>query len=276
MFMSLFRCPVCSLPLENAHGGLRCPNGHCFDRARQGYVNLLRSQASSAKRHGDDRRMIDARARFLSGGFYAPLRDAVTELACRFTPSPCAVLDAGCGEGYYTQAVYEALSQAGKRPELAEVDISKDAVKVSARRPFPHESGVASVYAIPAADDTFDLVLNLFSPCAQEEFRRVLKPGGQLIRVIPLRRHLYGLKAAVYDTPYENPDGEETLPGFSIAFRRELRWLLALEDPADIQALFQMTPYYYKTSAVDQARLAACPRLETEVEFGILVEQKEA
>lgn len=275
--MSLFCCPVCRGALREEGQALRCVNGHSFDRAKQGYVNLLRSQASSAKRHGDDREMISARTRFLSAGFYTPLQEAVARLAADHAPSPCQFLDAGCGEGYYTEAVFSALLQAGKEPQAALVDISKDAVKAAAKRPFPHECAVGSVFSLPACDAQFHLVLNLFSPCAAEEFHRVLLPGGLLLRVVPLRWHLFGLKAAVYDTPYENPETEEmsALPGFRLLKREELKWDLHLSDPGMIDALFKMTPYYYKTSAKDQAKLASLTHLDTEVAFGLLLEQKE-
>lgn len=57
-----------------------CPQGHTFDIAAKGYVNLLMSNSSGAKRHGDDRLMINARRDFLSKGFYTPLREAFMKL----------------------------------------------------------------------------------------------------------------------------------------------------------------------------------------------------
>ena len=273
--MSLFCCPVCGASFVEENRTLRCANGHCFDRARQGYVNLLCTQTSSSKRHGDDRRMVQARQQFLEGGFYAPLQQEVARIAAAVLPASGALLDAGCGEGYYTEAVYASALQSGKSPSVAAVDISKDAAKAVARRLFPHECAVASVFSLPVEDHSFDLVLNLFSPCAFQEFWRVLRPGGLLLRVVPLRRHLYGLKAAIYDAPYENPEEETSLPGFSLVQRQELKWTLHLDTSAAIQALFEMTPYFYKTSAADQAKAAALSVLDTEVEFGILLERKD-
>ena len=112
--MKIFCCPVCGQPLTFAEKEAFCPGGHRFDRARQGYFNLLQSQASAARRHGDDRLMVEARTRFLEQGFYEPLRSCLAELAVEYAPSPCAVLDAGCGEGYYTQGIAQALAEAGQ------------------------------------------------------------------------------------------------------------------------------------------------------------------
>lgn len=253
-----------------------CPRGHRFDRARQGYVNLLCSQASSSKRHGDDRRMVEARRTFLSHGHYAPLLEQVARTAAAAAPPVCELLDAGCGEGYYTEGIYRALAEAGKEVHVTAVDISKDALKAAARRPFPHDTAVASVFSLPVRSGSCHMAVSLFAPCAAEEFHRVLLPGGSLIRVVPLRRHLFGLKAAVYDAPYENPEEDEGLPGFTAPLRQELNWVLHLESREDIAALFEMTPYYYKTSQADQAKAAALERLDTELSFGILHYRKEA
>ena len=78
-------CPVCGGVLHREERSLRCGAGHCYDIARQGYVNLLRSNQSKSKRHGDDKRMVAARTAFLDAGYYAPLRDAVAAAAARGT-----------------------------------------------------------------------------------------------------------------------------------------------------------------------------------------------
>lgn len=98
--MSFFTCPICKKRFIRQNHSLVCPNGHCFDIARQGYVNLLRSRGA-ARRHGDDKMMVAARTAFLNAGCYDPLRDAVTELAARHAKGGCVILDAGCGEGFY-------------------------------------------------------------------------------------------------------------------------------------------------------------------------------
>ena len=68
--MISFICPVCKNELSEEEKLYRCENGHCFDKSKFGYVNLLQSQKSSAKRHGDDRLMVRARRDFLDSGYY--------------------------------------------------------------------------------------------------------------------------------------------------------------------------------------------------------------
>ena len=160
--MSFFRCPLCALPLTEAGGGLVCPGGHRFDRAREGYVHLLPVGQKHSKAPGDDKGMVAARRAFLDRGYYAPLRDALCALAAELTGPAPAVLDAGCGEGYYTAAVHAALLAAGKAPETAGIDISKFSLQKAARRCRDVEYAVASAYRLPLADASADLLTNVF------------------------------------------------------------------------------------------------------------------
>lgn len=269
-------CPVCGAVLRREDKRLICAAGHSYDLARQGYVNLLRSTRSKAKRHGDDKAMVRARTAFLDGGYYNLLRDAVAEAACRCAPDGCEVLDAGCGEGFYTAAVHAALAAAGKRPRVCGVDISRDALIAAHRRDAALQLAVAGINHLPVADGSCDLVLNLFAPHDAAEFSRVLRPGGTLLRAVPLERHLWELKAAVYDAPYENHPADPALPGLTFVGERKLRARITVRTPEMVQALFLMTPYYYKTSARDQEKLRALDQLETEIAFGLLAYRRKA
>ena len=154
------------------------------------------------------------------------------------------------------------------------MDISRDALICAHRRAPELTLAVASIAHLPVADASCDLLLNVFAPHDADEFARVLRPQGVLLRVIPLERHLWGLKCAVYDRPYENEVPDPALPGFALAARRELRGTVTLRSQAEIEALFCMTPYYYKTGARDQAKLRALDTLTTETEFALLIYHK--
>ncbi len=275
--MSVFICPVCSMPLEKEGGSLRCPNRHCFDLAAEGYCNLLPANRKNSKEPGDSREMAASRSRFLSKGYYAPLLEAVSALAadaCSGKNTP-VILDCGCGEGYYTAGVREVLVKKGFSPVVAGFDISKPSVRRAARRSGEIEWAVASVFSIPAPDACADVVLNLFSPLAAEEFRRVLKPGGVFLYAVPGRRHLWGLKEAVYDEPYENEEKLTPYAGFTYKEVREVRGTIFLDNKEDIAALFQMTPYYWNTSEKGSERAARLETLETEIEFDLHVFTKD-
>ena len=266
-------CPVCACPLTLHDKSYRCEKGHCFDRAKSGYVNLL-PPAPGGKRHGDDKLMVRARTEFLDKGHYDPLSKAVAELVCGIDKDEIHIVDAGCGEGKYTADVLNRLTEQGKTAHVVGIDISKEALICAARRSKELTLCAASTAHMPLADGCADVVLNIFSPLMGEEFFRVLKPGGMLICAVPLEKHLWELKELIYDTPYENPAPSEELSGFELVQRRELRYEIELNGSGEIVSLFKMTPYYYKTGAEDQKKAEMAQYLKTAVEFGVLVYEK--
>ena len=270
----MFRCPVCGEKLMSKEKSFICAQHHCYDRARQGYVNLLLSSQSHGKRHGDDRKMVLARQNFLDQGYYQPLADAILQIIHPFLSDGAFVLDVGCGECWYTAQVAQLLRQQFPHAQISGIDISKNALMVGAHRDRSIALAVASAYHLPFFDNCCDVLLNIFSPCATDEFIRVLKPGGILIRAVPLERHLWSLKSAVYEHPYENPAEKSELQGLQFIQKTAVQYRIHLPDPLSIQNLFCMTPYYYKTGKADQQKLSALHTLDTEAAFGVMLYQK--
>lgn len=187
------------------------------------------------------------------------------ELAVRHAKDGCVVLDAGCGEGFYTAFLRAALENAGLSVSVYGIDVSRDALIACAARDSGIGLAAASISDIPAENGSVDILLNLFAPYDAAEFARVLKPGGALIRVFPGKRHLWELKAAVYTTPYENVIDTLELDGFSLLSRADLRFPLTRMGKEQIETLFKMTPYYYKTSREGQARLGRAANAFTQM-----------
>ena len=189
-------CPLCGAPLAGDNA-LKCPSGHSFDRAKEGYWHLLPVQNTRTKAPGDSREMVAARRAFLSAGYYGIFGQALGELCLEYgqpkAGKPLRLLDAGCGEGYYTQGVRSArAAQALPSARYA----------------------VASSFHQPVRTGWADVLLNCFSPFAQEEFLRVLRPGGRLIYAVPGAEHLFQMKAVLYEKSYRNPVQEVAYPGF--------------------------------------------------------------
>ena len=269
-----FICPVCFQPLQREERRYLCPKGHMYDRASSGYVNLAMNQSSSLKRHGDDKRMIRARTEFLNTGAYRCLSDRLVDISSELLADGESFLDAGCGEGYYTALLAERLRKEEKSCTLLGIDVSKEALSAAEKRKAGLLLAVASVFHLPVADESISLVWNVFAPAAGEEYSRVLRPGGHLIRVFPLEEHLMGLKERIYETVYPNRPQIPEFEGLELVDTRYIRETLTLSTRQEIAALFAMTPYYYKTSAEDQAKLADVESLSTPIAFGISVYRK--
>lgn len=264
--IELLRCPVCG-----AEGGVsedqksfRChgPRTHCFDFSKSGYLNLAGPHAGA----GDLKAAVRARTLFLEGGYYEPLSDEINHLLD--TLNAKTILDAGCGEGYYSNRVAEGRVLLG-------VDLSSAGIDHAAKTAKRTENGagyvVASLFTLPVGDRCFDAVLNLFAPCSEEEFCRVLKEDGYMIIVAAGERHLFGLKSVLYDNPYSNSGRADLPQNAELVSKHNLHYEITVEGQAQIEALFSMTPYYWRTSERDKAKLTELQSLRTEVDFDIFV-----
>ena len=274
--MEVFRCPLCRTKLLKNERALKCEHGHSFDISAEGYVHLLPANKMNSKVPGDSKEMAASRSAFLDKGYYEPLlkelERTVLELSENEEP---AMLDCGCGEGYYTANIAKELKNRFPKAKIAGFDISRPSVRRAAKRTKEVDFAVASVFDIPFFDESFDILLNVFSPLSIDEYKRVLKDGGYYVYVVPAARHLWQLKAAIYDTPYENREEDIPYEGFEHVETRKVRYETLIKTKEDIFALFQMTPYYWKTSAKGAEKLSAYESLLTEVAFDIHIYKKE-
>lgn len=261
-----FKCPVCG-ELLTGEKTLACKNNHCFDVARQGYVNLLRSNQASGKRHGDDALMVKARTAFLGRGYYSCLLDGITEQLDEFLGERAVIADLGCGECWYTSKIYSHLTESGRDTGIYGIDISKTALISGAKRCRELNLAVGSIAALPIPDGSCNAVLSVFAPYNAAEVLRITEPGGYFIKVVPLERHLIELKSVIYDNPYENKAELENLPGFELVMQTRVEKKLLIDSAEDISNLFKMTPYYYKTGRDDQQKINSLTSLETTAQF---------
>ncbi|MGW2283335.1 putative RNA methyltransferase [Streptomyces phaeochromogenes] len=190
------RCPHCLDTMVMTDGALRCNQGHTFDMAKQGYVNLLRG---AVKFSADTADMVAARADFLAAGHYAPVAEALSALVRDTAPVPASgdpgcVVDIGGGTGYYQARVMSELPQS----EGILLDISKFAARRAARAHPRISAVVADAWdTLPFADGAASVVLNVFAPRNPAELRRILRPEGVLLVVTPQPDHLLELVDAL-------------------------------------------------------------------------------
>lgn len=279
---SVLICPLCGDGLEGVDGALRCASGHAFDVAASGYCNLMRPGKLRNRRSGDDAQMVSARRRFLSAEYYRPLRDTVIGELRKYAKGG-AVLDAGCGEGYYTNAFAADEVFAG----VIGVDASKYAVDKAAKEARRLGLSEVTTYItanftdMPVKSGSAAAVTSIFAPCAYGEFSRVLEEGGTAVIVSAGARHLYELKALLYGSGNvrENKQidhGGAAVPfGFEVIGRSHLEYREAVEGEETIAALYMMTPYSKRTSRSDADRLFGCDLLHLNFDFEITVLRKE-
>jgi 23S rRNA (guanine745-N1)-methyltransferase len=202
-------CPECGAALLLVPNGcealarespvLRCARGHCYDLAKKGYANLL-GRGGGAK-GVYDRAFFESRRAVFGFGFFAEAARRIAALAKELLRLPETgrrgaagrVLDAGCGEGYYSFALSQDASlRAGCR--FYGLDLSRDAVATAAGYEADIAWIVGDIAKPPFRDGAFELVLNVLSPAAYAAFRRVLAQGGFLIKVLPGPDHLRELR----------------------------------------------------------------------------------
>lgn len=271
--MSCFICPVCRGKLNKNEKMYACENGHTFDISRHGYVNLLMA-SGKGKVHGDDKVMLRARADFLNRGFYDVLSREVSESAVSHCKNGGRIVDAGCGEGKYTADIKALSEKEEKDIEVVGIDISKDALSLAARRDKDISFAVASTASMPLEAESADVIVSIFAPFFAEEFSRVLKKDGIIIRVFPLEKHLWELKGLLYDNPYENPIADMAEEGLLKVEERGVSYNMEFKSNGDIESLFAMTPYFYRTGDEDKKKLSGVTRLSCRAEFGIVVYKK--
>ena len=273
--LDTLRCPVCGDAVAESGDGrsLVCAGNagrrHCFDYAASGYINLAPPSQSLS---GDSREAVRSRTRFLDAGYYSPVRDAVCDAVRRYAAGG-VVIDAGCGEGYYTEGM------ASCAEAVIGFDLSKFGIDAAAKRAKRAHAdhlffSVAGIYDMPLRDGCADAVVSIFAPCAEQEFDRVLKSGGVVIAVGAGEEHLLGLKRAVYDEVYKNAPREDMPQGMKLLEEKRVSFLASIEGNDAIRDLFSMTPYYYRTSRADMEKLENTTGLVTEVEFDIEVYKK--
>jgi 23S rRNA (guanine745-N1)-methyltransferase len=191
--VAALRCPVCQEEFQlkgDQPRRLACGSGHVFDAAKQGYFNLLTGKGTAFEADSAD--MVAARYRFLEGGHYAALADAVADVAEGVLRQPeSVVLDAGTGTGHYLQKVIERTGAAA-----IGLDISKFALRRAARLNPQAANLVWDIWRpLPMADNSVDVVTVVFAPRNPAEFARVLRPGGTLVVVTPRPGHLAEIAA---------------------------------------------------------------------------------
>lgn len=255
-------CPICKRELNKEGHSFLCESKHCFDVAKEGYVNLLMCNKKKSKFPGDDKIMALARNKFLQRGYFNRLRERIESLIRE--KAPYYILDAGCGTGFYTQNLQDEFN-------IISVDISKEAVKYAAKSNKKSLVVVSSIFDIPIKDKSMQVILNVFAPKPLEEFARVLDDNGIIIEVVPGKDHLKELKEEIFDKDNESNKEKFAFNNFNLKSSKRLRYVAEIDKTEDLIHLLEMTPYFYKGGDKQISKISAIKNLDVTLDFIINV-----
>lgn len=274
-------CPVDGKKLEQVDKQFVCESGHTFDIARQGYVNLLPVQHKRSKRPGDSKAMVLARSNFLNTGVYRAIADKLikTVSAHIINDNDYCFLDAGCGEGYYFDALFDFLEEKDDANTLSFVglDISKDAIVQATKRNKKITWVVGTNRQPPIENESIDVILCLFGFFNAEGFYKVLKPDGKIVLIDPGSEHLKELREIIYPQVKSAKKPSASIvesEKFSLLNTESLQFEINISSNVQVNNLLLMTPHFYRASK--EGREAACKleHLEVMVDVVFKVLQK--
>ncbi len=269
----MFLCPICKNELVKCESSLKCKNNHSFDYAKSGYVNLLNPGKRNNAKAGDSKEMIVARSMFFESGAYYKICQHLCGVISSFQPS--LIVDAGCGDGYYTHSV----AKMNTGSTVLGFDMSKfgceHGAKIAKREGVTNvHYSVANIFDLPIDKESANVVISLFAPVASDEFARILKFGGHMIVVSAGVDHLNGLKSVLYDKTYPNEEKFLNYNSFELEKVENLKYEAEISGIDTINSLFTMTPYYHRTSLADKAKLNNLESLKTTIEVNFAIYKK--
>jgi len=261
-----YNCPLCQSPLtlSDNRRSLGCESNHQFDRAKQGYFNLLPVHHKKSKEPGDSKEMINARHDFLNADYYLPLAQKLAQIVADNMPHDGTLLDLGCGEGYYTRQLQSVI------PSLANygMDISKPAVVKAAAQDKRANYFVASSDRLPLQDSCLDAVLKVYAPANDAELSRVLSQDGVIISVMPGPRHLWQIREFIYEDVRAHDTQDTQFEGFTLDVSEQFSFTICPSDKHR-GALLQMTPFAWKANERQTQAIEDASNLAIELDFYI-------
>jgi len=235
-------CPLCQQALRFTDKTYSCVNNHTYDQAKQGYVNLLPVQFKHSKAPGDNKDMVIARRAFLDKGFYQPLVNKMLELYQQYGQSDAPLLDAGCGEGFYTHQHKTVNNQ------VYGVDIAKETIRISAKRYKNCHFSVGTLSKLSFQDDFFGWLVSVYAPILEDEFTRVLQQNGYLLTVTPAEHHLFELKELIYQQANKHDISKTPINSLTLVEEQKLTYSMKFEHSIDVLNLLAMTPFAFKAT----------------------------
>lgn len=266
----LFQCPICKDVFDQIEGNsLSCTNGHLFDISKKGTLYFL----LKGTKNEYDKEMLSSRFNIATAGLFHPLLDELYKSIAEKEDGQ--TLDVGCGEG--SQLDY--LTTLGLKGQKIGFDISKDAIQLAATHFSSAFWCVADLAQSPFASQQYDTILNIFSPSNYKEFDRLLKKGGQVIKVVPEKDYLIELRRLFYRDQEDKQtySNEVVIAKFKEHFPtleiKRVKYSFEL-TPALFEDLMKMTPLNWGASPESKEYALMHPLKSVTIDVCVLIGQK--
>lgn len=278
-------CPVCSKSLSEFDKYYRCLDNHLFDKAKQGYVNLLLVNHKNSLQPGDNKEMVASRLAFLKQDHYLSISEALNKIIYKNISlsnnnTSLNIADLGCGVGYYLSALKNYLNS--KKQCLGKywgIDISKEAIHSANQYDKTISWVVGSTKTLPFATQSVDALLSVFSPIYNEEIKRVLAPNGKIFVITPESSHLLELRKLLFEQ-LKDSDSEKILTKMSGFFglldKVPVHTSIHLRSKNEIENLLKMTPFYWKSNLIKKNELLSLNELTVTIDINIWVFQNKS
>jgi 23S rRNA (guanine745-N1)-methyltransferase len=263
-----YLCPLCQQALILTDKTYTCSNNHSFDQAKQGYVNLLPVQFKHSKAPGDNKDMVVARRAFLDKLFYQPLVNKMLEFYHKYGNQNSPLLDAGCGEGFYT---HQHKAEGNK---VYGVDIAKETIKIAAKRHQNCHFSVGTLSKLSFNDNYFGWLISVYAPILEDEFTRIMQKGGYLLTVTPAEQHLYELKELIYQQANKHDTTKAPIQHLTLIKEQTLTYKMNFEHSDDVLNLLAMTPFAFKASKALLEKIKMMSEFTCQADFILRLYQK--
>ncbi|PZG39484.1 rRNA (guanine-N1)-methyltransferase [Listeria ivanovii] len=273
--IALLACPICGgeFVFKEPHSFV-CPEQHGFDIAKPGYLHLLK-QVHKTKY---DQALFESRKKVIASGFFEKLIERMTNIINANTEKPALVLyDAGCGEGSHLARMVKELQAGGQSAQAVGLDIAKESIKQAARDYPGIVWTVADLANCPNQPETADVILNILSPSNYEEFNRLLKKDGFLLKVVPEENYLRELREFIYVDEKSSYSNESVTSRLAEKLTVEQMERVTYQSPI-AKTLFadflEMTPLGWHIDAEKKRDLLANPPQELTVDLQIIIARR--
>lgn len=276
-YEEIFQCPICGNSMSVVDlKSFRCLQNHSFDFARQGYINLLTTPSKTKY----DKQLFESRRYLMDEhSFFGPVIGKIGEIIQTYTNyNKLVILDTGSGDGTHLSNIRNILNDSDIDVTGVGIDIAKEGIIVAAKYHPKLIWCVADLAKSPFRDGSFHIIMNILSPSNYEEFNRLLKEDGIIIKVIPRSDYLKELRTFFYKNSdkqtYSNIDIIQHFKDRTQFIHQEsVKYVTTLNRDA-LKALIEMSPLTWDIDKADKDSFLKRDAAEITVDVDILIGRK--